>query len=65
MRLRVDVTGDKGVIRGKIWKKADAEPTPWTITLDDPLPVRQGSPGLYGDSVTDLYWDNLNVKVTE
>jgi hypothetical protein len=35
------------------------------VTLKDPIAVKAGSPGLYGDSVTDLYWDNLTVKVNE
>jgi outer membrane protein assembly factor BamB len=65
MKLRVDVQGDQGTVRGKVWKKDGAEPAEWTITLRDPLPVRAGAPGIYGDSATDLYWDNLMVKVNE
>lgn len=65
MKLRVDVQGDQGTVRGKVWKTDGAEPGEWTITLQDPLPVRAGAPGIYGDSATDLYWDNLTVKVNE
>jgi outer membrane protein assembly factor BamB len=65
MKLRVDVAGEQATVRGKVWKKDAAEPADWTITLQDPLPVRAGAPGLYGDSSTDLYWDNLTVKVNE
>lgn len=65
MKLRVDRTGQKATVRGKAWKKAEAEPANWTITLDDPIAVEQGAPGVYGDSATDLYWDNLVVKGTE
>jgi hypothetical protein len=65
VKLRVDTQADKGTARGKVWKKDDPEPAEWTITLDDPLPVSEGAPGIYGDSVTDLYWDNLTVKVNE
>ncbi len=67
MKLRVDAGagGDKGVARGKVWKKGEPEPASWTITLEDPIPVRAGSPGIYGDSVTDIHWDNLTVKVSE
>jgi hypothetical protein len=65
MKLRVDAQGEKGTVRGKVWKKGDAEPAAWTITLDDPLLVPEGSPGLYGDSVTDLYWDDVTVRVSE
>jgi outer membrane protein assembly factor BamB len=65
MKLRVDVQGEQATVRGKVWKKDAAEPAEWTITLQDPLPVRAGAPGIYGDSSTDLYWDNLTVKVNE
>ncbi|HEY6548075.1 MAG TPA: hypothetical protein VI589_09220, partial [Vicinamibacteria bacterium] len=65
MKLRVDVAGDKATARGKVWKKADPEPADWTISLDDPIGVKAGAPGVYGDSTTDLYWDNLTVKVNE
>ena len=65
MKLRVDTTADKGVARGKVWKKGEPEPAAWTITLEDPIPVRAGSPGIYGDSVTDIHWDNVTVKVSE
>ena len=65
MKLRVDVAGDKATARGKVWKKADSEPAEWTITLEDPIGVKAGAPGLYGDSVTDLYWDNVTVKGNE
>jgi len=64
-RLRVDVADGKGTVRGKVWKKGEAEPAGWTITLEDPIPVREGSPGIYGDSVTDIYYDDLTVKVNE
>ena len=62
VKLRVDVAAGKGTIHGKVWKKEDAEPEAWTITLEDPTPVTDGAPGLYGDSVTDLYWDDITVK---
>jgi outer membrane protein assembly factor BamB len=65
MKLRVDVSGDRGTARGKVWKKAEPEPAEWTITLDDPIVVKEGAPGIYGDSQTELYWDNLTVRVNE
>ena len=42
MKLRVDVAGDKATVRGKVWKKDDAEPAEWTITLEDPIGVTRG-----------------------
>lgn len=65
MKLRVDVAGEKGTVRGKVWKKDEPEPAAWTVTLEDPMVVKAGAPGLYGDSVTDLYYDNLVVRVNE
>ena len=35
------------------------------ITLDDPIVVKKGAPGFYGDSPIDIYYDNITVKVTE
>jgi outer membrane protein assembly factor BamB len=65
LKLRVDAGAEKGTARGKIWKKDAAEPADWTIALDDPIVIHEGAPGIYGDSATDLYWDNLSLKVSE
>jgi outer membrane protein assembly factor BamB len=65
MKLRVDAAGEKGTVRGKVWKKDAQEPADWTITLEDPLPVLTGAPGIYGDSATDLYYDNITVRTNE
>ncbi len=61
MKLKVDIVGDKGVIQGKVWRTGDPEPEAWTITAEDPLPHREGSPGLYGYSAAEIYYDNLKV----
>jgi outer membrane protein assembly factor BamB len=65
VKLRVDVDGDEGAVRGKVWKKGEPEPGEWTITLEDPIAVQEGSPGVYGDSPIDIYYDNVTVKVNE
>src|SRR6185295_10722663 len=59
MKFRVDQQGDKALARGKVWKRGEPEPAEWTISVEDPQPVRQGSPGLYGFSMAELYYDNL------
>jgi outer membrane protein assembly factor BamB len=64
-KLRVDVAGEKGTVRGKVWKKGEPEPEAWTITLEDPIVVQEGAPGIYGDSVTDIYYDDFSVKGNE
>lgn len=61
MKLRVDTDDDRALIRGKVWPKTEPEPADWQITAEDPLPIRQGSPGLYGYSPTPVYFDNVKV----
>lgn len=61
MRMKVETVEDKALIYGKVWKTADTEPDEWTITAEDPLPNREGSPGIYGYSPTIIYYDNLKV----
>jgi outer membrane protein assembly factor BamB len=61
MKLRVDIDDDRALIRGKVWPKTEPEPEEWQITAADPLPIRQGSPGLYGYSPTPVYFDNVKV----
>jgi outer membrane protein assembly factor BamB len=65
LRVDVDVDGDKGTVRGKVWKKGDPEPGDWTITYEDPIVVQEGAPGVYGDSPIDIYYDNVTVKGNE
>ena len=61
MKLRVDIRDDRGLIRGKVWPRDGSEPADWTITAEDPLPNRQGSPGLVGYSPIPIYFDNISV----
>jgi outer membrane protein assembly factor BamB len=61
MKLQVDLEEDKAIIKGKVWPKAEKEPEEWTITAEDPHPIRFGSPGLYGVSYTEVSFDNVVV----
>ena len=61
MKMKVEVIDEKAVISGKVWKTGESEPDEWTITAEDPLPNREGSPGIYGYSATEIYYDNLKV----
>ena len=65
MKMRVDQEGEKAVIRGKVWKRGEEEPAAWSITAEDPHPIPSGSPGLYGYSPVDIYYDNLLVTVSQ
>ena len=64
MKMRVEIMEDKAIIRGKVWRTGESEPAEWTITAEDPLPNREGSPGIYGNSPADVYYDNLKVWKT-
>lgn len=61
VKFDVDSSGAEGVIRAKVWPAGAPEPEAWTITARDPVPVRQGSPGIQGYSPTSLFYDNLKV----
>ncbi|MYD69451.1 MAG: PQQ-binding-like beta-propeller repeat protein [Acidobacteria bacterium] len=61
LKLRVDTDADRALIRGKVWPRGEAEPEAWTVTVEDPQPVRNGSPGLIGYSPIDIYYDNVRV----
>ena len=63
MKMRVDVAtdGSKATIRGKVWERAEAEPAEWTIEAEDSLPHTKGSPGIYGYSAADIFYDNIQV----
>jgi outer membrane protein assembly factor BamB len=61
IKLRVEGHKDEAIIKGKVWKKGKSEPADWTITAEDPLPITQGTPGLYVFSKTNVYFDNVKV----
>ena len=61
MKMLVEIEGDTAHIRGKVWPRDEPEPARWSIQAVDPLPNRSGSPGLYGYSPAEIYYDNLKV----
>ena len=61
MKMTVDIVDDTAHVKGKVWTKGDPEPDEWTIIVEDPLPNREGSPGIYGYSPAEIYYDNLKV----
>ena len=62
-RVDVDPATGAGTIRGKAWKKGDPEPEKWSIEVQHKIAHKNGSPGLFGFSPTDMpvYVDNLKV----
>ena len=61
VRMTVDVEADRAVVKGKVWRRGEEEPRDWTIEAEDPLPNRSGSPGLYGYSAAEIFYDNVRV----
>src|SRR6185436_15131476 len=62
LKLRVANTPDgKTRIRGKAWPAAEPEPAAWPIDRIDPIPNKQGSPGIFADAQFGAYFDNLKV----
>ena len=62
MKLRVDHQKDGTArVRGKVWAADGAEPEAWTIEKIDKIPHLVGSPGIYADGISDVYFDNVKV----
>jgi hypothetical protein len=66
LKLQVTQEGDKAVARGKAWPADGAEPKDWMLTLNDPIPNREGNPGLFSVSLvgaikSEVYYDNILV----
>jgi outer membrane protein assembly factor BamB len=66
MKLSVENMPDgKTRARGKVWAVGDAEPAAWMIERVDPLPNRQGAPGIFGNGLAELLFDNLKVTANK
>jgi outer membrane protein assembly factor BamB len=62
MKLSVENLPDgKTRARGKVWPTGEQEPAAWMIERVDPLPNRQGAPGIFGNALSEVYFDNLKV----
>jgi len=62
VKLQVENLPDGKVrARGKAWPASEAEPSAWMIERIDPIPNRQGSPGIYADAPFEIFIDNLKV----
>jgi hypothetical protein len=63
MKLQVETLDDGTVrARGKVWPRAEEEPSAWTIEKIDPLPNLRGSPGIYADAPAEIFFDNIEVR---
>ena len=62
LKLQVENLPDgKTRARGKAWPANEAEPAAWMIELVDQIPNRQGAPGIFGNGLAELYFDNIKV----
>jgi hypothetical protein len=52
-------------IRGKAWPTGEPEPPGWLIDQVDPIPNKQGSPGLFADAQFGVYFDNYKVTANQ
>ena len=69
LKLRVKTEQGKGLVKAKVWKRNDPEPTEWLLEVVDPNPNRSGAPGIYGYSAgstekkigAEIFYDNIVV----
>ncbi|HEU4934013.1 MAG TPA: hypothetical protein VFT48_18135, partial [Pyrinomonadaceae bacterium] len=62
LKLQVENLPDgKTRARGKAWPANEPEPAAWMVERIDPIPNRQGAPGIFGNGLAELYFDNLKV----
>ena len=59
----------KGIVRGKVWPRSEAEPDSWALEIQDPAPLPSGGPGIQAYSAgqtarssgAEIYFDNIQV----
>lgn len=62
LKLQVENLPDgKTRARGKAWPANEPEPSAWMIELIDQIPNREGAPGVFGNGLSELYFDNIKV----
>lgn len=64
LKTRVDVAKDgSGVVRAKVWKKDDSEPTAWSIEVPHKIAHSEGAPGLFSFTPQEqrAWIDNVSV----
>ncbi|MEW4490139.1 PQQ-binding-like beta-propeller repeat protein [Thalassoglobus sp. JC818] len=62
IKFSAAVEDNKAVLRGKVWKKGEEEPSEWMIEGVDEVPNTIGSPGFFGNAKdAEIFYDNLSV----
>ena len=63
MKFRAESTPTKAILRGKVWKRDEAEPADWLVEAEDLSPNLNGSPGLFGNAKdAEIMLDNIEVS---
>ena len=66
IKFQSDSDGQKAILRGKVWKQGEEEPSEWTVTTEDPHGNLQGSPGFYGNAKdAEIFYDNVTVTLNQ
>jgi outer membrane protein assembly factor BamB len=66
LKLHVKQLESTAEVKGKLWLRDQSEPSEWTVELVDDMPVRSGSPGIFGHSQeAEFYMDNISVTPNE
>lgn len=66
MKFQSAAEGTKAVLKGKVWKKGEAEPAEWTVTVEDPIGNLIGSPGFFGSAKdAEIFYDNVTVTLNQ
>jgi outer membrane protein assembly factor BamB len=66
MKLRVENLPNGQVrARGKVWPAGSPEPEGWLVERVDPIGNREGSPGVFGNALAEVYFDNLKVYANQ
>ncbi|MBX7165028.1 MAG: PQQ-like beta-propeller repeat protein [Pirellulales bacterium] len=62
LKFRASVEDGVAVLRGKVWKRGEAEPKNWTVEARDEVGNLTGSPGLFGNATNaEIFIDNISV----
>jgi hypothetical protein len=62
LKLQVENLPDgRARARGKAWPASETEPSAWMVERIDPIPNRQGSPGIFASALAEIFFDNLKV----
>ena len=62
MKFQSETRDGKAILRGKVWRRDEAEPAEWQIEAADATPNLSGSPGLFGNATdAEFFVDNVQV----